>query len=159
MVGLTARLGVAAAAASLLNPFGVRAILFPLEVVRSVPFMTSTIEWFPPNFHHASFRPLEIMLLLLFPAFAWGRGRLSAADVGLVLVFANLGLTSVRHVPLFAIVAAAAARGRAARRRWPSWRRVDWARVRDAVRRRLPSLGARADGSRRAGRGRRRPPR
>src|SRR5215831_2602165 len=88
LVGLTACLELSAAAASLLNPFGVRAILFPLEVVRSVPFMTSTIEWFPPNFHHGSFRPLELMLLLLFPAFAWGRGRLSAADVGLVLVFA-----------------------------------------------------------------------
>jgi hypothetical protein len=138
-VGLTARLGVAAAAASLLNPFGVRAILFPLEVVRSVPFMTSTIEWFPPNFHHAGFRPLELMLLLLFPAFAWGRGRLSAADVGLVLVFANLGLTSVRHVPLFAIVAApplAAALGAA----MAEWRRVDWARIRAVVRGRLPSL-------------------
>ena len=139
VVGLTAFLGLAAAAASLLNPFGVRAILFPLEVVRSVPFMTSTIEWFPPNFHHASFRPLELMLLLLFPAFAWGRGRLSAADVGLVLVFANLGLTSVRHVPLFAVVAApplAAALGAAI----AEWRRVDWARIRGAVRERLPSL-------------------
>ena len=139
VVGLTAFLGVASAAASLLNPFGVRAILFPLEVVRSVPFMTSTIEWFPPNFHHAGFRPLELMLLLLFPAFAWGRSRLSAADVGLVLVFANLGLTSVRHVPLFAIVAApplAAALGAA----MAAWRRVDWARVRDAARSRLPSL-------------------
>jgi hypothetical protein len=79
------------------------------------------------------------MLLLLFPAFAWGRGRLSAADVGLVLVFANLGLTSVRHVPLFAIVAApplAAALGAA----MAEWRRIDWARIRDAVRGRLPSL-------------------
>ena len=139
VIGLTAYLGVAAAAASLLNPFGARAILFPLEVVRSVPFMTSTIEWFPPNFHHASFRPFELMLLLLFPAFAWGRGRLSAADVGLVLAFANLGLTSVRHVPLFAVVAAAplavALEGAMA-----EWRRVDWAEIRGAVRRRLPSL-------------------
>jgi hypothetical protein len=139
VVGLTMALGVAAALASLLNPFGARAILFPLEVVGSVPFMTSTIEWFPPNFHHASFRPLELMLLLLFPAFAWGRTRLGAADVGLMLVFANLGLTAVRHVPLFAIVAApplaAALQGVPA-----TWRRVDWSRLRAAVRRRLPSL-------------------
>ena len=54
------------------------------------------------------------MLLLLFPAFAWGRGRLSAVDVGLILVFANLGLTSVRHVPLFADRGRAAPRGRVA---------------------------------------------
>jgi hypothetical protein len=140
VLGLTALLGVSAAAASLVNPFGVRAILFPLQVVNSVPFMTSTIEWFPPNFHHRSFRPLELTLLLLFPAFAWGRGRLSAADVSLVLVFAHLGLTSVRHVPLFAIVAAPpladALQGALA-----TWRRVDWTWIRDAARRRLPSLG------------------
>ncbi len=137
---LTGVLGVLAAAASLVNPFGVRAILFPLEVVRSVPFMTSTIEWFPPNFHHAGFRPLELSLLLLFPAFAWGRGRLSAADVSLILVFAHLGLTSVRHVPLFAIVAApplADALGGAL----AAMRRIDWARLRAAAERRLPSLG------------------
>jgi hypothetical protein len=139
VVGLTACLGLSAAAASLLNPFGARAILFPLEVVGSVPFMTSTIEWFPPNFHHEAFRPLEMMLLLLFPAFAWGRGRLSAADVGLVLVFANLALTSVRHVPLFAIVAAPPLAA-ALEETVVSWRRVDWSRVRDAVRTRLPSL-------------------
>jgi hypothetical protein len=139
VVGLTACLGLSAAAASLLNPFGARAILFPLEVVGSVPFMTSTIEWFPPNFHHEAFRPLEMMLLLLFPAFAWGRGRLSAADVGLVLVFANLALTSVRHVPLFAIVAAPPLAA-ALEETVASWRRVDWSRVRDAVRTRLPSL-------------------
>ena len=145
-LGLATVLGIAAAAASLLNPFGVRAILFPLEVVRSVPFMTSTIEWFPPNFHHASFRPFEIMLLLLFPAFAWGRTRLSAADVGLVLVFANLGLTSVRHVPLFAIVAAAPLAA-ALQETLATWRRVDWARAHAAARRLLPSLAPALTGS------------
>ncbi len=141
VVGLTGLLGLAAAVASLANPFGIRAILFPLEVVKSVPFMTSTIEWFPPNFHHGSFRPLELMLLLLFPAFAWGRGRLSVADVGVILVFAHLGLTSVRHVPLFAIVAAAPLAD-ALQGALMAVRRVDWARLRDAVRRRLPSIGS-----------------
>jgi hypothetical protein len=140
VVGLTGVLGLAAGAASLANPFGIRAILFPLEVVHSVPFMTSTIEWFPPNFHHSGFRPLELMLLLLFPAFAWGRGRLTAADVGLILVFAHLGLTSVRHVPLFAVVAAAPLAD-ALQGALMSVRRVDWEGVRDRVRRRLPSIG------------------
>jgi hypothetical protein len=138
-LGLTALLGVATAAVSLLNPFGVRALLFPLEVVRSVPFMTSTIEWFPPNFHHGSFRPLELMLLLLVLAFAWGRARLGAADVGLILVFAHLALTSVRHVPLFAVVAAPPLAA-ALQEAMASWRRVDWAHLRAAARRRLPSL-------------------
>jgi hypothetical protein len=140
-VALTALLGLVAAAASLVNPFGLRAVLFPFEVVRSVPFMTSTIEWFPPNFHHPTFRPFELMLLLLFPALAWGRRQLGAADVAGLFLFANLGLTSVRHVPLFAVVAApplAAALQEAA----AGWR-VDWGRLRDAARRHLPSLAPR----------------
>ena len=139
VVALTGLLGISAGAASLLNPFGVRAILFPLEVVRSTPFMTSTIEWFPPNFHHGSFRPLELMLLLLFPAFAWGRGQLRVADVGLVLVLAHLGLTSVRHVPLFAIVAAPPLAA-ALQEVLTKTRRIDWAGIRDGLRRRMPSL-------------------
>ena len=101
--------------------------------------MTSTIEWFPPNFHHRSFRALELMLLLLFPAFAWGRSRLGVADVALVLAFANLGLTSVRHVPLFAIVAAPILAD-ALQAVLARTRRIDWAGIRAAVRRRLPSL-------------------
>jgi hypothetical protein len=141
VAGLTCVLGLAAGVASLANPFGIQAILFPLEVVQSVPFMTSTIEWFPPNFHHSGFRPLELMLLLLFPAFAWGRSRLSAADVGLILVFAHLGLTSVRHVPLFAVVAAAPLAD-ALQGALMSIRQVDWGRLRDRVRRGLPSIGS-----------------
>jgi hypothetical protein len=139
VVGLTALLGIATGAASLLNPFGVRAILFPLEVVSSTPFMTSTIEWFPPNFRHGGFRPLELTLLLLFPAFAWGRGALSAVDVGLILVFANLGLTSVRHVPLFAIVVAPPLAA-ALQAVLATARPIDWAGIREGVRRQLPSL-------------------
>jgi hypothetical protein len=141
VLALTAALGAAATAASLLNPFGLRALRFPFEVVRSVPFMSATIEWFPPNFHHDAFRPLELLLLLLFPAFAWGRERLRAADIVLLLAFAHLGLSAVRHIPLFAVVAAApladalqAALGKLRPESWPA--------ALAAARRRLPSIGA-----------------
>jgi hypothetical protein len=58
----------------------------------------------------------------------------------MILVFAHLGLTSVRHVPLFAVVAApplADALGGAL----STVRRFDWVRFREEVARRLPSLG------------------
>ena len=69
-----------------------------------------------------------------------GPARLSPADVGLILVFAHLGLTSVRHVPLFAIVAAPPLAD-ALQGTLVAMRRVDWTRLRAAARRRLPSLG------------------
>ncbi|HSE96174.1 MAG TPA: hypothetical protein VLD61_09785, partial [Methylomirabilota bacterium] len=67
--------------ASLANPFGWRAILFPLEVVNTRAFMIGTHEWFSPNFHDPAYRGFEALLLLLIPAFAWGRARLSVTDV------------------------------------------------------------------------------
>ncbi len=108
MLGLALGLASAAALASLVNPYGVRALLFPLEVVNTRLFMIATTEWFSPNFHDPTYRGFEAMLLLLFPAFAWGRARLAATDVLLILGFAHLALGSVRHIPLFAVAAAPA---------------------------------------------------
>jgi hypothetical protein len=142
ILGRTAALGGLGFAASLVNPFGVRALLFPFEVVGSVPFMTSTVEWFPPSFHHAAFRPLELLLLLLFPALAWGRARLRLADVALLFVFAHLALTAVRHVPLFAIVAAPILAD-ALQGAWGRVRPPAGPAAIGALRRALPSLGAR----------------
>src|SRR5262249_15260359 len=101
-------LGVAAVAglASLVNPYGLRAVTFPLEVVNTRLFMSSTKEWFSPNFHDPIYRGFELMLLLLVPAFAWGRARLSLTDALVGLTFAHLGLSSARHIPLFTVAAA-----------------------------------------------------
>lgn len=93
----------ATGATSLLNPFGVRAVLFPLEVVSSREFMTTTIEWFSPNFHDPQYRPFEAMLLLLFAGFGLGGSRLRVTDVILALTLTHLGLSSIRHIPLFAV--------------------------------------------------------
>ncbi len=144
VLGLAAGLGAATTAASLLNPYGVRAVLFPLEVVNTRLFMISTAEWFSPNFHAPAYRGFELMVLLLVPAFAWGRRRLTATDVVTTLTFAHLALASARHVPLFAVAVApplAAALQDALRTLWagrpPAW---DPAR---AVRRHLPSFAPR----------------
>jgi hypothetical protein len=106
ILGRTACLLAVTTLASLVNPFGWRAILFPLEVVNTRAFMTATHEWFSPNFHDPAYRGFETLLLLLIPAFAWGRARLSATDVVLLLSFLHLALTAIRHIPLFAVAAA-----------------------------------------------------
>lgn len=118
-LGLLALSSAATGVASLLNPFGLRAVLFPLEVVSSREFMTTTIEWFSPNFHDPQYRPFEAMLLLLFAGFGLGGARLRITDVLLALTFTHLGLSSIRHIPLFAVgvtpILAAALHGAVAR--------------------------------------------
>jgi hypothetical protein len=128
-------------AASLVNPYGLRAILFPLEVVNTRLFMSSTAEWLSPNFHSPAYRGFEAMLIALVPAFAWGRARLTATDVLLALTFAHLGLASARHTPLFAVAAApllADALEAAGRELWHRWTRDR--DVAAALRRHVPSL-------------------
>ncbi len=106
VLGLATGVGAVTGLASLVNPYGLRAVLFPLEVVNTRLFMSSTAEWFSPNFHNPVYRGFELMLLLLVPAFAWGRGRLGVTDALVGLTFAHLGLSSARHVPLFAVAVA-----------------------------------------------------
>jgi hypothetical protein len=98
-------LGLASAAAglaSLFNPFGIHALLFPVEVVSSREFMTTTIEWFSPNFHDSRHRPFEAMILLLFAGMSLAR-RVRITDVVLAVGFTHLGLASIRHIPLFVV--------------------------------------------------------
>lgn len=92
--------------ASLVNPYGIRALLFPFEVVGTKAFLSSTLEWFSPDFHNPIYRGFEAMLLLVLPAVAWGRGGLRLTDLLLLGGLAHLGLVSLRHIPLFAVAAA-----------------------------------------------------
>jgi hypothetical protein len=141
VLGRAAAVVAASGLAGLVNPYGLRAVLFPLEVVNTRLFMSSTAEWFSPNFHNPAYRGLELMLVLLVPAFAWGRARLRAADVLLALTFAHLALSSVRHTPLFAVaVAPLLADGLegAVRELWA--RRAPALHVAGALRRHVPSL-------------------
>ncbi len=141
-LGLAAGVAGVAGLASLVNPYGIRAVLFPLEVVNTRLFMSSTAEWFSPNFHNPAYRGFELMLLLLVPAFAWGRGRLGPTDVLVGLTFAHLALASARHIPLFAVAAApllADGLQAAAADLWERRPRVSG--LADGVRRHFPSLG------------------
>lgn len=140
VLALGAAVAAAAALAALATPFGPRTLATAWLAGRHGPPTAATAEWFGPNFHHPGFRGFELLLLLLFPAFARGRRRLTAVDVGLILVFAHLALASMRHVPLFAI-AAAPALADALEAALAAPAAVRGGRLRDAVRRRLPSIG------------------
>jgi hypothetical protein len=140
VLALGAAVAAGAGLAALATPFGPRTLATAWLAGRDVPLMAATAEWFGPNFHHPGFRGFELLLLLLFPAFARGRRRLTAVDVGLTLVFAHLALASMRHIPLFAIAAAPALAG-ALETALAAPAAVRGGRLREAIRRGLPSIG------------------
>jgi hypothetical protein len=92
------------AAASLLNPNGYNALLFPFKLTGSRLFMDSVKEWLSPNFHQALV--YEYMLLLLVLVVGISTIRLTAIEALLVLVFTHMSLYSARYIPLFAIITA-----------------------------------------------------
>ncbi|HTP66858.1 MAG TPA: hypothetical protein VMJ66_15810, partial [Geobacteraceae bacterium] len=88
--------------ACLANPRGFHILLFPFNVVSNKYLMDHVQEFIAPNFHE----PLMIkyLLFILIVLLALSRQRLSAVEMLLVIVFLNMALFSIRHVPLFALI-------------------------------------------------------
>jgi hypothetical protein len=89
--------------ATLLNPRGVAALVYPITYLRPGNAIVSYIlEWQSPNFHE----PIYLLFaasLLLAAFLGVARGPLGPTEVLWALTFAFLGLDSARHVPLFAV--------------------------------------------------------
>jgi hypothetical protein len=88
--------------ACLANPRGYQILLFPFNVVANKYLMDHVQEFIAPNFHE----PLMIkyLLFILIVLLALSRQRLSAIETLLIIVFLNMALFSIRHVPLFALI-------------------------------------------------------
>ncbi|MFA7403986.1 MAG: hypothetical protein WC007_08330 [Pelobacteraceae bacterium] len=87
---------------ALLNPFGWKIFLFPFKLVFDKYLMDHTTEFLSPNFHEQPvFKALILILILLL---AFSRKRLTLIQIGLVLFFTNMALSSIRYVPFFAFV-------------------------------------------------------
>ena len=90
--------------ACLANPRGYHILLFPFNVVSNKYLMDHIQEFIAPNFHE----PLVVkyLLFLLIGLLAAARKRLDAVELLLIIVFLNMALFSIRHVPLFALIVA-----------------------------------------------------
>jgi hypothetical protein len=99
-------LTVACAAATLLNPYGWRLHVHVIEYLRSDWIRQVVEEFQSPRFRSESMLQFEILLVsgIAIVPILWSRRRL--AEGCLILFWAHEALGSVRHVPIYCLVAA-----------------------------------------------------
>ena len=88
-----------------LNPNGAKMYLYPVDTLRSDAMPKYIAEWASPNFHHAEYIPFLILLLATMASLAWSRLRVRPRDILLLMVSTFAGLSSIRLIPLFVLVA------------------------------------------------------
>ena len=89
-----------------LNPHGFRMFTYPYETLTSPSMAAFIEEWASPDFHRLMFLPLAFFLLITFATLASSPQRPKASKLFLLLITSLMALRSVRHIPIFALVAA-----------------------------------------------------
>ncbi len=116
---------VACVGAALLNPFHVRALLFPLHVSADRAAKDFIIEWSSPAFQNLELRVFESLLLFFLVAFPLAVKRPRLGDVAILVGFVHLTLDATRNIPLFVIVLTPLA-GRLGAEAWTRFRSSMW---------------------------------
>ncbi len=97
---------VVCTAVVLLNPNGIRLLSYPIETLRSQAQQSYIAEWVSPNFHEGRFQAFVALLFLTFLALIVSPKRARPRDLLLLLGTAYGAMRSIRHIPIFALVAA-----------------------------------------------------
>lgn len=87
------------------NPNGLKMYSYPWQTLSSRAMQQYIQEWASPNFHQGLYLPLLLMVLALLAAFAFSPKRLRPLDLLLLAVTLYGAMRSVRHIPVFALVA------------------------------------------------------
>jgi len=97
-------LGLSLAAVGI-NPYGAELYAYPFQTLHSRSMLTYISEWVSPDFHEARYVPLLLMTLgtLILPVLS--PRRLRPRELVLLLVATYAALRSVRHIPLYVLVA------------------------------------------------------
>ncbi|MCH7609563.1 MAG: hypothetical protein J4N76_08945 [Chloroflexi bacterium] len=101
-----AGVGLASAAAIVINPFGLDMFGYPLRTLSIGVLQDFIQEWQSPNFHQIEVQPFLWLLLLVLAATAISPKRPTAIELVHVGLFAYLGFLAARNIALFALVAA-----------------------------------------------------
>lgn len=95
---------LATAAVTIINPNGVRQLLYPLTFVLPNAYTNLIQESASPNFHLVVIMVFELMLMLMISAFLLTRDRLNWTNLFLVVAFTHLAFSQVRNVAVWAVV-------------------------------------------------------
>ena len=87
------------------NPSGTRLYWYPIETLRSRALQGYISEWRPPDFHLARFQLFFWMVLFTGVALALSKERVRFHQWLIAVVTAGAALHSIRHIPIFALVA------------------------------------------------------
>lgn len=89
----------------LVNPNGVKILLYPFQTLTDPSMQQYIQEWQSPDFSQPMWILFALMILLLVHTGLRGGHTKSITQIFLVLFFLYAGLRDMRHIPLFAIVA------------------------------------------------------
>jgi hypothetical protein len=104
-LGRYAAIGSACLAASFVNPYGFREHQHIIEFLRQKWILDLIEEYQSPRFHTPVVLYYEILLFLGLLVSGWLISRKKFANALVILMWAHYSLVSVRHIPIFVIVA------------------------------------------------------
>jgi hypothetical protein len=96
---------VACVAVVPLNPYGAAMYAYPLETLRSQAMQSYIGEWSSPDFHQLAYLPTLLMILASIALPALSPRRLRPREILLLSVATYAALRSVRHIPIYALIA------------------------------------------------------
>jgi hypothetical protein len=92
--------------ACLLNPNGLKGLIYPFSYLGNNASTRYIAEWVSPDFHQLQYQFFEALLLAMIAGVALSPRRPRVMQVLLMLAFTYLGLDSVRNINLFAVIVA-----------------------------------------------------
>jgi hypothetical protein len=91
-----------AAAVTIINPYGLDLLLFPLRLMGRGQVLRDVAEWQSPNFRELGGAMFAVFIVVTLVLFA--RKKVGVRDVLVTIVFLGLGLWAVRNIGLAVVV-------------------------------------------------------